>query len=216
MERRTLLGSLGAVAIAAAAPVRAQSTAGAMDAPAGSYVLDRTHASLTWRISHFGLSSYTARFTRFDSTLEFNPADLTKCSARTVIDIGSVETDYAQQSSKGDFNADLRGEKFFNVAKFREATWRSTSVQVVEGNRLRIPGELTLLGVSAPVTLDATLNGAVKSRPITKLPTVGFSARGTIDRRVFGMLTPPPASTPASGIGAMVEIIIEAEFILPA
>ena len=216
MERRTLLGSLGAVAIAAAAPVRAQSTAGTIDAPAGKYVLDRTHGSLTWRISHFGLSSYTARFTRFDSTLEFNPADLTKCSARTVIDIGSVETDYAQQSSKGDFNADLRGEKFFNVAKFREATWRSTSVQVVEGNRLRIPGELTLLGVSAPVTLDATLNGAVKSRPITKLPTVGFSARGTIDRRVFGMLTPPPAGTPASGIGAMVEIIIEAEFILPA
>ena len=112
--------------------------------------------------------------------------------------------------------ADLRGERFFNVAKFREATWRSTSVQVVEGNRLRIPGELTLLGVSAPVTLDATLNGAVKSRPITKLPTVGFSARGTIDRRVFGMLTPPPAATPASGIGTMVEIIIEAEFILPA
>ncbi|MEI6319200.1 MAG: YceI family protein [Pseudomonadota bacterium] len=216
MERRTLLGSLGAVAIAAAAPVRAQSTAGAIEAPAGSYVLDRTHASLTWRISHFGLSSYTARFTRFDSTLDFNPADLTKCSARAVIDIGSVETDYAQQSSKGDFNADLRGEKFFNVAKFREATWRSTSVQVVEGNRLRIPGELTLLGVSAPVTLDATLNGAVKSRPVTKLPTVGFSARGTIDRRVFGMLTPPPAGTPASGVGAMVEIIIEAEFILPA
>ena len=216
MERRTLLGSLGAVAIAAAAPVRAQSTAGAIEAPAGSYVLDRTHASLTWRNSHFGLSSYTARFTRFDSTLEFNPADLTKCSARSVIDIGSVETDYAQQSSKGDFNADMRGERFFNVAKFREATWRSTSVQVVEGNRLRIPGELTLLGVSAPVTLDATLNGAVKSRPVTKLPTVGFSARGTIDRRVFGMLAPAPATTPAGGVGAMVEIIIEAEFILPA
>ena len=217
MERRTVLGSLGAVAIAAAAPLRAQSPAtGAIEAPAGKYVLDRTHGSLTWRISHFGLSNYTARFTRFDATVDFNPADLTKCSARAVIDVTSIETDYAQQSSKGDFNADLRGEKFFNVAKFREATWRSTSVQVVEGNRLRIPGELSLLGVTAPVTLDATLNGAVKSRPITKLPTLGFSARGTIDRRVFGMLAPPPAATPAGGVGAMVEIIIEAEFILPA
>lgn len=217
MERRTILGSLGAAALAAAAPLRAQAQApGVGEAPAGKYLLDRTHGSLTWRISHFGLSHYTARFTRFDADVEFNPADLSKCSARAVIDVTSVETDFGQQSPKGDFNADLRGERFFNVAKFREATWRSTSVQVVDGNRLRIPGELSLLGVTAPITLDATLNATFKSRPVSKLPTLGFSARGTIDRRVFGMLAPPPPSTPTGGVSAMVEIIIEAEFMLPA
>lgn len=215
MERRTILGSIGAIAVAAAAPVRAQPVPAA-EAPAGRYVLDRTHGSITWRISHFGLSNYTARFTRFDATLDYVPSDLTKCSAVAVIDVGSIETDYAQQSPKGDFNADLRGDRFFNVAKFREATWRSTGVQVLEGNRLRIPGELTLMGVTAPVALDATLNGAFRSRPVTKLPTLGFSARGTIDRRVFGLLTPPPPSTPAGGVGATVEIIIETEFMLPA
>ena len=217
MERRTVLGSLGAAALAAAAPVRAQAPGpGVGEAPAGKYLLDRTHGSLIWRISHFGLSNYTGRFTRFDAQVDFNPADLSKCSARAVIDVASIETDYGQQATDRDFNAELRTEKYFNVPKFREATWRSTSVQVIEGNRLRIPGELSLMGVTAPITLDATLNATFRSRPATKLPTIGFSARGTIDRRVFGLLAPPPPSTPTGGVSAMVEIIIEAEFMLPA
>ena len=63
------------------------------------------------------------------------------------------------------------------------------------------------------LTLDATLNGSYTSRPVTKLPTIGFSARGTIDRRVFGLVNPPVGDV---GVGANVEIIIEAEFIKPA
>jgi polyisoprenoid-binding protein YceI len=199
--------------MAAGLPAHAQSK---LDVPAGRYRLDPTHASLLWRISHFGLSNYTARFTRFDVQLDFDPADLARSSAQATIDMASIETDYPPGFNKRDWNGDLRSEKFFNVAKFREATWRSTKVQSVEGNRMRVAGDLALLGVSAPVSLEVTLNAGFRSRPPTNLPTIGFSARGTLDRRVFGMLAPPPAATPAGGVGAMVEIIIEAEFILPA
>ncbi len=207
MLRRSVLGTLGAMTVAGVAPVRAQSPA--IDAPAGRYSLDITHASLLWRISHFGLSNYTARFTRFDAHVDFDPADLSKSSAAASIDLSSVETDYPAGLNKRDWNADLRGPKFFNVEKFARANWRSTGVQVLEPRRLRIAGELSLLGVSAPVTLEATLNGAFRSRPVTKLPTLGFSARGTFDRRGFGLGFP----SPEEGIGASVEIIIEAEFI---
>jgi polyisoprenoid-binding protein YceI len=210
MERRTALASLGVLALAAAAPLRAQPT---IEAPAGRYLLDTTHASLLWRVRHYGLSNYTARFTRFTSEVDFDPTDLSKCVASASIDLGSVETDYPVGLNKRDWNGDLRGDQFFNIAKFARATWRSASVQVLEGNRLRIPGELSLLGISAPLTLDATLNGSYKSRPVTKLPTIGFSARGTIDRRVFGLVNPPVGDV---GVGANVEIIIEAEFIKPA
>ena len=210
MERRTALASLGVLALAAAAPLRAQPT---IEAPAGRYLLDTTHASLLWRVRHYGLSNYTARFTRFTSEVDFDPTDLSKCVASASIDLGSVETDYPVGLNKRDWNGDLRGDQFFNIAKFARATWRSASVQVLEGNRLRIPGELSLLGISAPLTLDATLNGSYTSRPVTKLPTIGFSARGTIDRRVFGLVNPPVGDV---GVGANVEIIIEAEFIKPA
>lgn len=207
MLRRNILGTLGAVAVAGAMPARAQ--APALDAPAGRYTLDVTHASLLWRISHFGLSNYTARFSRFDAHVDFDPADLSKCSAAASIDLASVETDYPAGLNKRDWNADLRGPKFFNAEKFPRATWRSTGVQVLEPRRLRIAGELSLLGVSAPVSLEATLNGVFRSRPVTKLPTIGFSARGSFDRRGFGLGFP----SPEEGVGANVEIIIEAEFI---
>jgi len=206
MLRRNILGTLGAVAVASAMAARAQ--APALDAPAGRYDLDVTHASLLWRISHFGLSNYTARFTRFDAHVDFDPADLSKCSAAASIDLASVETDYPAGLNKRDWNADLRGPKFFNVEKLPRANWRSTGVKVLEPRRLRIAGELSLLGVSAPVALEATLNGVFRSRPVTKLPTIGFSARGTFDRRGFGLGFP----SPEEGIGASVEIIIEAEF----
>jgi len=206
MLRRNILGTLGAVAVASAMPARAQ--APALDAPAGRYDLDVTHASLLWRISHFGLSNYTARFTRFDAHVDFDPADLSKCSAAASIDLASVETDYPAGLNKRDWNADLRGSKFFNVEKFARANWRSTGVKLLEPRRLRIAGELSLLGVTAPVSLEATLNGVFRSRPVTRLPTIGFSARGTFDRRGFGLGFP----SPEEGIGASVEIIIEAEF----
>ncbi len=215
MDRRTALGALGAVTTAAAtvaggAPAFAQTPV--TEAPAGRYSLDITHASLLWRISHFGLSNYTARFTRFDATLDFDPVDLSRCACTATIDVGSVETDYPAGLNKRDWNADLRGEKFFNVAKFASATWRSRSVKPLDAKRMSIAGELSLLGVSAPVTLEATLNGGFRSRPVTRLPTVGFSARGSFDRRPFGLVTP----SPEEGVGASVEIIIEAEFILRA
>ncbi|MCA3108023.1 MAG: YceI family protein [Rhodocyclaceae bacterium] len=199
--------------MAGSLPVCAQSK---LDVPAGRYRLDPTHASLLWRISHFGLSNYTARFTRFDVQLDFDPADLARSSAQATIDMASIETDYPPGFNKRDWNGDLRSERFFNVAKFREATWRSTKVQSVEGNRMRVAGDLALLGVSAPVPLEVTLNAGFRSRPPTNLPTIGFSARGTLDRRMFGMLTPPPPTPPEPGVSASVEIIIEAEFILPA
>lgn len=213
MKRREVLGSLGSLAMAAGLPAHAQSR---LDVPAGRYRLDPTHASLLWRISHFGLSNYTARFTRFDVQLDFDPADLARSTAQATIDMASIETDYPPGLNKRDWNGDLRGEKFFNVGKFREATWRSTKVQSVDGNRMRVAGDLALLGVSAPVPLEVTLNAGFRSRPPTNLPTIGFSARGTLDRRAFGMLTPPPPTPPGAGVSAMVEIIIEAEFILPA
>lgn len=197
-------------AIALTTPTMANSAkAQAIEAPAGTYVLEKTHASLHWRIRHMGLSNYTARFKRFDATLQFDPKQLERSSVEAKIDMGSVETDYPVQPGGSDFNKELRDAPFFNVAQFPQAEFRSTRVVKTGPRTLRIEGELRLLGVASPVSLKAKLNGGMASHPFAKVPAIGFSATGRIKRTTFG-LNPPPIQ---QGVGDEVELSIEAEFL---
>ena len=177
-------------------------------APAGTYVLEKTHASVVWRVSHMGMSNYTARFKAFDAKVNFDPRDLTRSQVEATIDLGSVETDFVPGGGR-DFNAELRSEPFFNVIKFPQATFKSRSVQPAGPRRLKVNGDLTILGIAQPMTLDVVLNGAVAEHPFVKAPWIGFSAQGKVARKAFG-LNPMPQLT---GIGDDVEILIEAEFI---
>lgn len=176
-----------------------------IEAPAGTYVLEKTHASLHWRIRHMGLSNYTGRFKRFDVTLQFDPADFSRSAVQASIDTGSLETDLATP----DFNAELRSEPFFNVARFPTATFRSKQVTPTGPRSMRVLGDLVLLGVTRPVTLDVVLNGALQNHPFAKVPALGFSVKGSLTRTAFG-LNPPPIR---QGVGDEVELIVEAELL---
>ncbi len=206
MHALTRRATLAAVALAFAHTAWAASpTPAPIEAPAGNYVLEKTHSSLHWRIRHMGLSNYTARFKRFDVTLQFDPADFSRSTVQASIDIGSLETDLTTP----DFNAELRGDPFFNVAKFPRATFTSKQVTPTGPRAMRVLGDLVLLGVARPVTLDVVLNGSMKSHPFAKVPALGFSAKGAIARTAFG-LNPPPVR---EGVGDEVELLIEAEFL---
>lgn len=185
----------------------AQSTTAA-DVTDGTYVLEKTHASMQWRVVHMGLSNYTARFKRFDATIQWNSKDPSKSSVQATVDVGSLETDLITPDGR-DFNAELKSEPFFNVLKFPQATYQSRSVKLTGPSSYRVEGDLTMLGISKPVALDVTLNGAMKSHPFAKVPAVGFSAVGFVPRLPFG-LNPPPIQ---QGVGTDVQIVIEAEFL---
>lgn len=175
----------------------------ALDVPSGTYTLDKGHASLTWKVGHLGLSNYTARFTEFDSTIEFNAEDPSKSSVTATVNPGSVETDYPGET---DFDAKLQGSDWFNVSEYPSITFTSTNVEVTGDNTGVITGNLTFLGVTKPVSLDVTFNGALNPHPFAQKPAIGFSAKGTIDRSEFGFDTYEP------NIGGDVEILIEVEY----
>ena len=100
-------------------------------APAGQYVVDKTHASIVWKGLHQGLAWYPGRFTSFDIQLTFDPADVTKSKVTATIDPKSIETDFAKTRPAGnttDFNGELAtGERFFNAGKFPQITFTSTA-----------------------------------------------------------------------------------------
>lgn len=180
----------------------AHAQAKALDVPAGTYVLDPTHTSVTWAVKHLGLSMYTARFVGFDSKVELDPADPTRSTVLFTIDTRSVRTDFPFPE-KEDFDS-VVANRFLKAEAHPEIRFRSTGITATGPSTGRITGDMTLGGVTRPVTFDATLNGAMLN-PFTKAPTIGLSARGTINRSDFGL------NELMGPIGDAVEIRIEAE-----
>lgn len=198
-----LLISVSPVEAAAPKKVAAQVS---LEAPSGTYGMDLTHASIVWRVNHLGLSHYPARFAKFDATLQFDAANPEKSSIAVTIDPKSIRTEFPYPD-KEDFDAKLsNSDKFFNADKFPTITFTSTKVQRLAGNKGKITGNLTLLGVTKPVVLDVSLNGAMKEHPFSKKPALGFAAKTTIKRSDFGMTYLVPI------VSDDVTIEIEAEF----
>lgn len=176
------------------------------EANTGTYELTKDHASLTWKISHMGLSNYTARFTDFDATLNFDPDDPAASSVRVTINPLSVETDHPTKAES--WNAELGTEtKWFNGTDFPEITFASTGIEQTSEFTGTMTGDLTFLGITKPITLDVTFNGTGNAPWYGSRDLVGFSAHGWLKRSEFGL------TTMDSILGDDVEIIIEAEFL---
>ena len=176
------------------------------DMPAGDYTLDPSHASLTWRVSHLGLSTYTARFTKLDATLNFDPKDPAKSKVVAKVNPLSVETDFPTPEKK-DFDKELAtGDQWFNANKFPDITFESGKIEKTGEKTGLIHGKLTFMGVTKPLTLAATFNGAYLKKPFVEIPALGFSATATIKRSDWGLATYVPY------IGDEVQLLIETEF----
>lgn len=201
-------------ACAAAALIVLPAQAGAQavsDLPAGEYKLDPYHASLIFRVDHLGFSNYTARFTEFDATLTLDPANPAEASVTASIDPASLTLDRAPDG----FTETLTGEGWLETGEFPEITYRSTGVEMTGEDSAIINGELTLHGVTQPVTLEATFNGGYAGHPMDPNARIGFSARGTFDRSAFGVDQGVPEEGSKMGVSDAVDVIIEAEFLKP-
>ena len=188
--------------------------ASAAPVPAGSYKLDQSHSTLLFRVSHLGFSNYTARFKRFDAQLQFDPKNLSASTLTTTVDAKTLETDYPDPATL-DFNAELQNDQWLDTAKFPQITFRTTRVEATGKQAMRIEGELTLRGVTRPVTLEATYNGGYAGHPMDPNARIGFSAHGAFNRSDFGITYGIPAPGTTMGVSDRVDVIIECEFTGP-
>lgn len=207
-----LLLAAGQMAAAAETQVPPEPETGPL--PDGSYTLDRPHASVTFRISHLGFSHFTARFTGLDATLELDPADPGTAQLTATIATDSLETDYPLDDV--DFDALLSGPEWLDAAQFPEIVYRSTAIELTGPSTAEVTGDLSLHGVTRPVTLAVTFNGGYASHPWDPAGSrIGFSAQGRLLRSQFGVALGIPAEGSSFGVGDEVEILIEAEFTRP-
>ncbi len=190
------------------APAPVAAAAQPVNVPAGAYTLDKAHASLIFRVNHLGFSQYTAKFRNFDSQLQFDPANLAASSVTASVDPRSLDLDNPPPG----FVDALIGEQWLDSAKFPTMTFKSTKVETLAANKVRITGDFTLHGETKPVVLEATFNGGYAGHPMDPHARIGFSANGTLKRSEFGIAAGIPEPGSAMGVSDEVQIAVEAEF----
>ena len=197
MTKTVALAAL--LALAAAAPARAQAVSDPAKAEAGTYAIEPEHTRLRFDVSHFGFTKYDGEFRRVTGSLTLDPAkpDASK------VDITVATDSVAVPNAK--LKEELDGAQWLDAAKYPEITFRSTKVVPTGADTADVTGDFTLHGVTKPLVLHVKFNAA-GNNPVNKRYTAGFEAKGQIKRTDFGVKTYAPM------IGDLVDVDIDAAF----
>lgn len=166
-------------------------------AQTSTWNLDPAHSSVDFTVKHMALSNVRGHFGGLKGSITLNEADITKSSVSVTIDTTTVDTGMQMRDN------DLKSPNYFDVAKFPTATFTSTGVSG-GGGHLIVVGNLTLHGVTRPVTLDVS----GPAGPVTgmdKKPHAGYSATATVKRKDFGV----GANTPDSMVSDEILLTID-------
>jgi polyisoprenoid-binding protein YceI len=167
--------------------------------PAGRYELDAHHWSVVFDVDHLHYSHFVMRFDRASAQLDWPASGLDGATVEATIDASSLDTNVPQLDQM------VKGTQMLDVARYPQIRFVSTRFERTGEARGLLTGDLTIRGVTQPVTLDVTFNGYAPN-PLTKQPTVGFSASGHFSRTKFGLTTWYPA------VGDEINVRLEAEF----
>ena len=163
--------------LSAALVIAAATATSAMAAPE-TYTVDGTHTFERFSYSHFGLSTQLSHFTKTTGTVVLDKAAKTG-KVDIVIDTKSVDTGYAT------FNEHIQGADFLDTAKYPTATFKSTKVRFEGDKPVAIDGDLTIKGVTKPVTLTVT-HFVSMPHPMLKKDAIGADAQVVVKRSEFG------------------------------
>ena len=168
---------------------------------AGTYKVEPYHTQIGFSISHFGFTDFSGFFSGASGSLVLDPAKVKISKLDVTVPVQSVLTTVSI------LDTELKGPKWFDGAKYPEATFVSTKITKTGSSAATIVGDLTLHGITKSVTLKAHLIGS-GTNPLDKSFTVGFDATGTIKRSDFGITMYLPL------LGDDVALKIDAAFVL--
>lgn len=160
---------------------------------------DAAHSRLGFSISHMGIADVNGEFKKFEVKLSTPNGDFTGATIEMTADANSVTTGLEMRDNH------LKTADFFDVAKFPSLSFKSTAVTKVKGLGYQVTGNLTMHGVTKPVTFNAVHNGTVKNEAGKNV--AGFKLTGTIKRSDFGVGQPSP------GLSDEVKLVCDLEVV---
>jgi polyisoprenoid-binding protein YceI len=173
-------------------------TAPLVIAQTSTWVPDKAHSEVDFTVLHMGISNVHGRFGNLGGTIVVNDSDITKSTINITIDVSSVDTGVSMRDN------DLKSDHFFDVAQFPTATFVSTAV-AKGGDGLTVNGNLTLHGVTKPVTL-AVEGPTGPAQGMDKKPHEGFTATVTLSRTAFGVGANMPTGMVADQIKLTIDL----------
>ncbi len=207
MKHISVAALVAALVLGAGSASLAKPPAGQNEAPAsrsvgvkaGDYLAEPYHTQVLFSVSHFGLSNFSGVVTGASGSLKLDPAHPANSKLDVSVETATILTPVEK------LTGELRGADWLDAEKYPKATFVSTKVVPTGAGQATIEGNLTLHGVTRPLTLHARFVGAGVN-PITKGYTVGFDGEGAIKRTEFGVKTYAPM------IGDTVHLTIHGAF----
>jgi polyisoprenoid-binding protein YceI len=166
---------------------------------AGTYSVEPNHTRVVFSVNHMGFSTWYGDFTGAKGSLTLNPKAPASSKVEVTLPTASVST------TNTTLDGELKSADWLDAGKYPTITFTSTKVRPTGADTAKVTGDLTLHGVTRPVTLDVKFHGA-GANPMSKAYTVGFDAHGSLKRSEFGVTKYLPL------IGDEVEITISAPF----
>lgn len=174
-------------------------------AHAAQWDVDPSHGRVTFGVRHLMISDVEGRFKKFSGAVSFDEKDLTKSSVDVELDPASVDTGEPKRDEH------LKSPEFFDTAKFPKMTFKSTKVEK-KGKQLLVTGDLTLHGITKPVTLTVDGTGAEVKDPFGGTRTA-FKATGKLNREDFGLKWNKALEAGGVVVGTEIAIGIEVELV---
>ncbi|RRN65469.1 YceI family protein [Caulobacter sp. 602-1] len=187
MKRLLAAIAAGAALTAAAAPAFAAEVA---------YKLDTAHTETSFSIDRFGFTSILGIFAKSEGTIWLDEAAPEKSRVEATVSVDSLLTANPTRDEH------IKGERWLNAAKSPTMTFKSTKVVKTGADTAKVTGDMTIMGVTQPVTLDVKLN-KIGTGPMGPKKMAGFTITGSISRKAFG------SAGGAGAIGDNVAIRIE-------
>ena len=170
----------------------------------GTWTADTVHSELAFKVRHMGVGKAGGTIALKEATLTFGDDGILGGTVTAVADAASVETKNDQR------NAHVRSADFLDVENHPTIEFRSTGVRDFDGEEFVLDGDLTIRGVTKPVTLKAEFIGV--GLDAYGNPRAGFAATGSINRKEFGVNFSAVFGVSNSVVSDKVDLTIEAEF----
>jgi polyisoprenoid-binding protein YceI len=172
------------------------------------WVMDASHSLVEFSVKHMMIANVKGRFSKFEGTIDADPANLAAASLNVTVDAASIDTRDEQRDGH------LRSADFFNVTEYPTLTFVSKSVQPQGGEEYLLVGDLTMHGVTKEVAFQLTFEGQGKDPWGNE--RIGFSAETKVNRKDFGLEWNAALESGGVLVGEQVKISIQVEAVKQA